>query len=59
VVSIHAIADKEGISETQVRLDLKEATAPGDGAVEPKKGKVKGKDGKTRRVTAAAGLPER
>jgi ParB-like chromosome segregation protein Spo0J len=46
--SLRAIAESEGISETQVRRDLDTAaTAPG-GAVEPEDGKVTGRDGKQR-----------
>jgi len=45
--SLRAIAEAEGVSETQVRNDLKAATAQGC-AVEPPDGKVVGKDGKAR-----------
>jgi hypothetical protein len=46
--SLRAIAESEGISETQVRRDLDtSATAPG-GAVDPPNGKVTGRDGKQR-----------
>lgn len=56
--SLRAIAEKEEVSETQVRRDLESSTAPGDGAVEngskqgiPENGKVTGRDGRTRTAT--------
>jgi hypothetical protein len=45
--STRAIAEAEGVSEKQVREDIKKATAEGY-AVEPEGGKVTGRDGKTR-----------
>jgi hypothetical protein len=45
--STRAIAEAEGVSQTQVRRDLAQATEPG-GSVEPPDGKVVGKDGKKR-----------
>lgn len=47
--SLRTIAEKEGVSESQVRRDIEEvkSTAP-PGAVEPKEGTVTGKDGRTR-----------
>ena len=46
--SIATIAEKEGVSKTQVRRDIEDGTEPG-GAVEPKGGTVTGKDGKKRK----------
>lgn len=49
--SLRAIAEEEGVSVTQVRDDLDAATVQGC-TVEPKDGKVKGKDGKVRPAKA-------
>ena len=49
--SLRTIAEKEGVSVVQVQRDLENlSTVPG-GTVEPKDGKVTGKDGRTRRAT--------
>lgn len=45
--SLRMIAEKEGVSEAQVRADLQKSTAHGC-AVEPESGMVMGKDGKER-----------
>lgn len=45
--STRQIAEQEGVSQRQVRLDLKAATEEGY-SVDPPDGKVKGKDGKNR-----------
>jgi hypothetical protein len=50
--STRAIAQQTGVSESQVRNDLKAATAQGC-AVEPPDGKVTGLDGRTRTATPA------
>lgn len=47
--SLRAIADAEGVSESQVRTDLKAATAQGC-AVDPPDGQVTGRDNKKRSV---------
>src|SRR6202021_1743282 len=46
--SLRAIAEEEKVSLAQVRADLKAATVQGGCTVEPKTGKVKGKDNKVR-----------
>lgn len=50
--SLRAIAEAEGVSKSQVERDLEASTVPG-GTVEPKGGKVTGKDGRTRTATPA------
>lgn len=54
--SIRTIAEAEGVSVGQVQRDLKAATVSGD-TVEPKGGKVRGKDGKERSATRKARVP--
>jgi ParB/Sulfiredoxin domain len=49
-MSYRKIAEQEGVSEKQVREDLKKATAEGY-AVDPRGGQVKCKDGRTRSAT--------
>jgi hypothetical protein len=48
--SHRSIAEQTGVSEKQIREDLKKANAEGY-AVEPESGRVMGKDGKTRPAT--------
>lgn len=56
--STREIADKVGISESQVRKDIGSATAH-QCAVEPKKGTVTGRDGKTRAAKPKKPIRER
>lgn len=51
--STRAIAEEVGVSQTQVRRDLKKSTEPGEGSVEPPDGKVTGLDGKKRDATTS------
>jgi hypothetical protein len=48
--SLRAIAEEEGVSEKQIRMDLKVVTAEGS-AVEPEDGKVIGRDGRRQPAT--------
>jgi hypothetical protein len=54
--STRRLAEDEGVSESQVREDLKAATAQGC-AVDPEGGKVTGRDGKARPATRQASAP--
>lgn len=49
--SLRAIAEQEGVSESQVREDLKKASTAQGCAVEPEEGAVTGRDGRTRTAT--------
>jgi hypothetical protein len=55
--STRAIAEQQGVSQTQVQRDLKEATEPG-GSVEPPGGKITGKDGKRRKASTKKKAPK-